>query len=345
MNNLLTVQDVMRISFRKAMRGYDTNEVDRFLDDVLDALQKYGERTNRLEQELIKNRDKLDEFDKLRAVMHDTLLMAQKSADEKIAAAQQEADKIIAEAEAKAESIRSGAFDEKRELCDELARIKEVRNRYMTEARALIARFDDILCNAANISETAAEAEEIIVSNTQERTAETQDSAVEETADEDPEEAVEEEAKEALVEEPEIAAEEAEETVEPADTAETAEETEQPAETAAKEISSAQELRFEYKQFSPAGEDEEEPAAEEPQEEQEQNDDEFRLFDSEELIKADTEEAPAEKSEEELSDEQLAAAEQTSFADENQSNLFGDDADPTRLRKEIRYAKADSLDD
>ena len=330
MNNLLTVQDVMRISFRKTMRGYDTNEVDRFLDDVLDALQKYGERTNRLEQELIKNRGKLDEFDKMRSVMHDTLLMAQKSADEKIAAARQEADKIIAEAEAKAESIRSGAFDEKRELCDELARIKEVRSRYMTEARALIARFDDILCNAANISETAAEAEEIIRNNTQATEAEKQESATEE-------ETAEDEPKEMLVEEPKAAVEETEE----AEAAEEAEEAEQP-KASAEKISPEKELRFEYKEFSPVTEDTEESAAEE---QQEQNDDEFRLFDSEELIKADTEEAPVEKSEEDLSDEQLAAAEQCSFTDENQSNLFGDDADPTRLRKEIRYAKTDSLDD
>ena len=324
MNNLLTVQDVMRISFRKTMRGYDTNEVDRFLDDVLDALQKYGERTNRLEQELIKNRGKLDEFDKMRSVMHDTLLMAQKSADEKIAAARQEADKIIAEAEAKAESIRSGAFDEKRELCDELARIKEVRSRYMTEARALIARFDDILCNAANISETAAEAEEIIRNNMQATEAEKQESAIEE-------ETAEDEPKEMLAEEPKAAVEETEE----------AEEAEQP-KASAEKISPEKEIRFEYKEFSTVTEDTEESAAEE---QQEQNDDEFRLFDSEELIKADTEEAPVEKSEEELSDEQLAAAEQSSFTDENQSNLFGDDADPTRLRKEIRYAKTDSLDD
>ncbi|MDO4952820.1 MAG: DivIVA domain-containing protein [Synergistaceae bacterium] len=296
MDNLLTSQDVLHAGFKKAIRGYDTNEVDRFLDDVVDALRQYAEKISRLERECKESREKLAEFEHVRSVMHDTLLMAQKSAEEKTAAAREEAEKIISEAEKRAEEIRSGAYSEKKELCDELERIKEVRKLYMSEARGFVARFDELLCRCASPTPVSEEAESFIKQNA------------------------------------EITAEEAvqEETAE---------------KTAAGEIQPAEpeeirETSFEIeKAFQPEVPEKEAEAAQ-PEE------DEFRLFDSEELIMADSRsEEPAEKSEEEISAEQLAGAEQTSFADDNQSNLFGRDAEPLRLRRNINYAKTDDLDD
>ena len=296
MDNLLTSQDVLHAGFKKAIRGYDTNEVDRFLDDVVDALRQYAEKISRLERECKESREKLAEFEHVRSVMHDTLLMAQKSAEEKTAAAREEAEKIISEAEKRAEEIRSGAYSEKKELCDELERIKEVRKLYMSEARGFVARFDELLCRCASPTPVSEEAESFIKQNA------------------------------------EITAEEAvqEETAE---------------KTAAGEIQPAEpeeirETSFEIeKAFQPEVPEKEAETAQ-PEE------DEFRLFDSEELIMADSRsEEPAEKSEEEISAEQLAGAEQTSFADDNQSNLFGRDAEPLRLRRNINYAKTDDLDD
>lgn len=296
MDNLLTSQDVLHAGFKKAIRGYDTNEVDRFLDDVVDALRQYAEKISRLERECEKSREKLAEFEHVRSVMHDTLLMAQKSAEEKTAAAREEAEKIISEAEKRAEEIRSGAYSEKKELCDELERIKEVRKLYMSEARGFVARFDELLCRCASPTPVSEEAESFIKQNA------------------------------------EIAAEEAvqEETAE---------------KTAAGEIQPAEpeeirETDFEIEEAFQPEVPEKEAEATQPEEE------EFRLFDSEELIMADSRsEEPAEKSEEEISAEQLAGAEQTSFADDNQSNLFGRDAEPLRLRRNINYAKTDDLDD
>ncbi|MBQ0054864.1 MAG: DivIVA domain-containing protein [Synergistaceae bacterium] len=297
MDNLLTSQDVLHAGFKKAIRGYDTNEVDRFLDDVVDALRQYAEKISRLERECEKSREKLAEFEHVRSVMHDTLLMAQKSAEEKTAAARVEAEKIIAEAEKRAEEIRSGAYSEKKELCEELERIKEVRKLYMSEARGFVARFDELLCRCASPTPVSEEAESFIKQNA-EITSE--------------EEAVQEE---------------------PAE------------ETAAGEIQPAEpeeirETSFEIEKAFQLEAPEKEAEATQPEEE------EFRLFDSEELIMADSRsEEAAEKSEEEISAEQLAGAEQTSFADDNQSNLFGRDAEPLRLRRNINYAKTDDLDD
>ena len=296
MDNLLTSQDVLHAGFKKAIRGYDTNEVDRFLDDVVDALRQYAEKISRLERECKESREKLAEFEHVRSVMHDTLLMAQKSAEEKTAAARVEAEKIISEAEKRAEEIRSGAYSEKKELCDELERIKEVRKLYMSEARGFVARFDELLCRCASPTPVSEEAESFIKQNA------------------------------------EITAEEAvqEETAE---------------KTAAGEIQPAEpeeirETDFEIEEAFQPEASEKEAEVTQPEEE------EFRLFDSEELIMADSRsEEAAEKSEEEISAEQLAGAEQTSFADDNQSNLFGRDAEPLRLRRNINYAKTDDLDD
>ena len=309
MDNMLTVQDILRVTFKKSIRGYDKDEVDRFLDNVIDTIQKYTDSLSYLEQQHAKDQKKLEEYTQISSVLHDTLLMAQKSADEKTAAAQAEAERIIAEAEAKAESIRNGAYDEQSELCEQLARIKEIRDLYMTEARSLIVRYDDILCKALHPTGVSAEAE-AIVKEYKEQCAEDSVVANEETA-------------QCKTNEPQVAKDDV-------------------VQYGAEEVMAEEqpeEKRFEYTEINPS-----DYVPENASKEPVQHEDAFRLYDSEEFTTTDVPEI-VEKSAEELDAEQLAAAEKLAFEDKNQQNLFGEDVDPTKVRKEIHYAKADSLDD
>ena len=308
MNNLLTSQDLLRVEFKKTMRGYDTSEVDQFLDMVSETLQRYAERTKNLEQEILKNRERLDEFEKLREVMHDTLLVAQKTADEKISQAKAEAEKIIADAMAKAENVRADCYAENRQLCDELARIKAVRNDYMAEAKSMLSRFDKLLCECAKATEVGAQADEAIQNAKAQMPNEKQIEIV------------------------------SDETISAACDGDKTEELKETQEVESEELVCESSVRFEY-------EKEPEPVEAVQDSLDASETEEFQLYDSAELIKADACEPPCEKSEEELSAEQLARAEKTAFTDENQSNLFGEAAEPMRLSREIHYAQADDIDE
>ena len=104
MVELLTSLDVVNQSFKKSMRGYDSAEVDEFLDNVAETLQTYAQRTKDLERDLTVKEDSLAEYEKMKDILHEALLMAQKSADEKVKSAQEQASKIIFEAKEKADA-------------------------------------------------------------------------------------------------------------------------------------------------------------------------------------------------------------------------------------------------
>jgi len=162
MVELLTSLDVVNQSFKKSMRGYDPAEVDEFLDNVAETLQTYAQMTKDLERELHAKEESLREYEKMKDVLHEALLMAQKSADEKVRSAQEQASKIIAEAKEKADMICKDAAQEAERLRDGVSQIRNVRNLYEQEFRGLLAKFDNMLNQSINSSPLTAAVNSIL---------------------------------------------------------------------------------------------------------------------------------------------------------------------------------------
>ena len=152
MVELLTSLDVVNQSFKKSLRGYDPIEVDEFLDNVAETLQTYSQKTKDMERDLHAKEESLAEYEKMKDVLHEALLMAQKSADEKVRSAQEQASKIIYEAKEKAEMICKDAAHEADRLRDGVSQIRNVRNLYEQEFRGLLAKFDNMLNQNINSS-------------------------------------------------------------------------------------------------------------------------------------------------------------------------------------------------
>lgn len=317
MAKMLTSQDILHAEFKKTMRGYDTKEVDYFLDEIVGTFELYNEKISKLEAEIEKNKQQLDSFEQTRELMQSTLLMAQKSAEARVEKARQDAKKIIEDAQKEAEDIRNGAYNEKSELHTKLENIRKLREDYMTEAKEMVSRFGELLNKCEQPTEVAKNADEFISSFEAEKPAEDKAEVKVEIASEGLRFEYEEEktAAEVVPNETEILIEE---TIPKQENNENAE-----AET----------------EFEPEAE------AEKPAEEK-AAEDELTLSDSEEQIKKDAEAEIAAKKTEKQEDEteDLAQAERVSFTDENQSNLFGEDAEPTKAAKEIHYAEKDDLD-
>ena len=162
MVELLTSLDVVNQSFKKSMRGYDPAEVDEFLDNVAETLQTYAQRTKDLERDLHAKEESLGENEKMKDILHEALLMAQKSADEKVRSAQEQASKIISEAKEKADMICKDAAQEADRLRDGVSQIRNVRNLYEQEFRGLLAKFDNMLNQSINSSTLTAAVNSIL---------------------------------------------------------------------------------------------------------------------------------------------------------------------------------------
>ena len=162
MAELLTSLDVVNQSFKKSLRGYDAAEVDEFLDHVAETLQSYNQKNKEMERELAAKTDSLAEYEKMKNVLHEALLMAQKSADERVSSAREQASRILEDARAEAQAIKSDAAQEAEGLRCGVEQIRNIRDLYAQEFRGMLAKFDNQLTQAMNSSKLAGAVESVL---------------------------------------------------------------------------------------------------------------------------------------------------------------------------------------
>ncbi len=145
----LSSKVLREVEFRDRLRGYDTDEVDEFLekvavavDEMQDKMQQLTNRAERAERSA-SERSADEDDDSIRR----TLVLAQRTADLAVKEAQDqatqmtdsaraEADKVVAEARENAQRIASEA---ERRHRDEVARLENQRDQVRGELTALSA--------------------------------------------------------------------------------------------------------------------------------------------------------------------------------------------------------------
>lgn len=106
---MLTVDEIKNVTFSKARAGYNPEEVDDFINDVLDLLdEKDNERKT-----LIKKMDilakKIEEYRANEDTVKNAFLTTQRTADTMVKEAKEKADIIVKSAENKAKDILAEA--------------------------------------------------------------------------------------------------------------------------------------------------------------------------------------------------------------------------------------------
>jgi len=94
----LTVVDIQHKVFKKKLNGYDGAEVDQYLDEIIEAFEDEAQGRAALEAEIGDLRERISHFKAMEESLHNTLLLAQRTADEVKASAHKEADLIRHEA-------------------------------------------------------------------------------------------------------------------------------------------------------------------------------------------------------------------------------------------------------
>lgn len=128
---MVTAQDVHTVTFDKGMRGYHTEQVDQFLDQVASQIEQDGQTIAELNKENAALKEKLyllaQKIEEYRADednLKSALLNAQRMGENVVREAKQKADAIEREAKIRADNIVSGAASRCREEEIEYERIR-----------------------------------------------------------------------------------------------------------------------------------------------------------------------------------------------------------------------------
>lgn len=141
----LTPIDIRKQEFRKAMRGYDADEVDTFLAMVADEMEDLITQAEKARSEVSGLKERLAEYQQMEATMRETLVTVQKAAEEKRDASRKEADMILKEAEVQASNWIEEAHRSVREVKRELARLNGMRDSYVARLKMLMKGQLDML--------------------------------------------------------------------------------------------------------------------------------------------------------------------------------------------------------
>lgn len=103
--------------FNRALRGYDPDEVNQFLDKIISQVEDMVNENNKcleklelLEQENDTLKEKLDHFQNIEGTLNRAIMMAQKTTDQMKINAHKEADMVLEEAKKNANRIVNEAL-------------------------------------------------------------------------------------------------------------------------------------------------------------------------------------------------------------------------------------------
>lgn len=134
----LTPLDIHNKEFTRGFRGYNEDEVNDFLDQVikdyeisLREAKEYKEKVKQLEE-------KIGHFNNIEDTLNKSILVAQETAEELKGNARKEARLIIKEAEKNADRIINEALDKSRQIYLEIEEMKKKGKIFRTRLKMLV---------------------------------------------------------------------------------------------------------------------------------------------------------------------------------------------------------------
>lgn len=134
----ITPVDIQHKTFKKALQGYDRAEVDQFLDEVIETLEDDAQHRAALEAEIADLKERISHFKAMEESLQNTLLLAQRTADEVKASAHKEADLIKEQARISAEREISTFTEAAADARREHQRANEAAEKARSELRSLL---------------------------------------------------------------------------------------------------------------------------------------------------------------------------------------------------------------
>ncbi|MDX8044946.1 DivIVA domain-containing protein [Gracilibacillus sp. S3-1-1] len=143
----LSPLDIHNKEFTKGFRGYDEDDVNDFLDQVIKDYETVIREKKELQEEVALLNEKLGHFSNIESTLNKSILVAQETAEEVKENARKEAKLIIKEAEKNADRIVNEALSKSRSVALEVEELKKQSKVFRTRLKMLIEAQLDLLDN------------------------------------------------------------------------------------------------------------------------------------------------------------------------------------------------------
>lgn len=141
----LTPVDIHNKEFSRKMRGYDEDEVNEFLDQIIKDYEIVLREKRELEEQINGMDERLGHFSTIEDTLHKSIVVAQEAAEEVKGNAMKEAKLIIREAEKNADRIVNESLSKARKIAIEIEELKKQSKVFRTRFRMLIEAQLDLL--------------------------------------------------------------------------------------------------------------------------------------------------------------------------------------------------------
>lgn len=144
----ITPMDISNKEFKKGLRGYNPEEVDEFLDEIVDNYEELYKDNALLKEKVSALSEKIEHYGKIENTIQNTLLLAQNAAEQARSSAKKESDLLVKNANDTAQKILDKAHADVVQINDEFDRIKQefikFRAKFRNFMNTQLETFDDL---------------------------------------------------------------------------------------------------------------------------------------------------------------------------------------------------------
>ena len=141
----ITPLDIQQMVFRTKLRGYDREEVNRFLEELAQTVESLNRDNAMLRERLAVTEQQVSELKRTETTLSNTLVAAQSLADDVKRSANRDAELIVKEAELKAGEVIRQARVELGETQRDLSQLQKQRLLMVERMRATLHTFERML--------------------------------------------------------------------------------------------------------------------------------------------------------------------------------------------------------
>jgi len=144
----LTPMDISNKEFKRGFRGYNVEEVDEFMNEIIENYEEVYKENSRLKENLLKINEKLEHYVKIENTIQNTLLLAQNAAEQARESSQKESELMIRNANDTAKKILDKAHNDVIAINDEYETVKQefikFRAKFRNFMNAQTETFDEL---------------------------------------------------------------------------------------------------------------------------------------------------------------------------------------------------------
>ncbi|AOR23933.1 DivIVA domain-containing protein [Clostridium taeniosporum] len=144
----LTPMDITNKEFKKGLRGYSVEEVDEFLDEIVDNYEELYKENSNLKEKLTNMQEKIDHYSQIETTIQNTLVLAQNAAEQAKTTAQKEAELVLKNANETAQKVLDKSHNDVISINDEYEKVKQefikFRAKYRNFMNTQLQTFDDL---------------------------------------------------------------------------------------------------------------------------------------------------------------------------------------------------------